>query len=376
MSMVRCFFLWVLVAWNAAAVGQHQLRVELLLADAAQTDSVYLTGNFAQWRPDAVPLQRDASGVWVADVLLDGPLVHLKFTRGHGASFECLASGQMRYDRSLWLSADTTVHWCLEQWTDRMPYTAPSEVVGTLTPLADSVYMPTLERWRRIWVWVPPDYDRSNQRYPVLYAHDAQNLFDNQRAYTQEWGLDETLMELYRSTGTGVLAVAVEHGGPHRIDELTAFAHQQIGGHNEGYTQFLERHLKPHIDSLYRTLPQAEHTAVLGSSLGALASLYAACTRPWQFGTALAFSPSLWFSERYFELPERLPKGSRTRFYFLAGGLESVDMVAHAKKMASELSQVLEPSQVQLRVAPDGQHHEWFWRRELPAALRWWLNKP
>jgi hypothetical protein len=81
----------------------------------------------------------------------------------------------------------------------------PAEKKHTASPqvqvLDDSLWMPQLERHRRIWVYLPPDYGQSDKKYPVLYMHDGQNLFDAYYAYSGEWGVDESLDSLHASVG-------------------------------------------------------------------------------------------------------------------------------------------------------------------------------
>ena len=72
----------------------------------------------------------------------------------------------------------------------------PAGVTGTLK---------TVERFesrhvdpRRVDVWLPPSYGQDpERRYPVLYMHDGQNLFDPALSYIGvDWGLDEAITRL------------------------------------------------------------------------------------------------------------------------------------------------------------------------------------
>lgn len=70
------------------------------------------------------------------------------------------------------------------------------------------------------------------------------------------------------------------------------------GGRGPDYARFLSEELKPYIDATYRTLPEREQTAVLGSSLGGLISLYLGRFAGDMFGNVGAMSPSLWWADR------------------------------------------------------------------------------
>ncbi len=52
----------------------------------------------------------------------------------------------------------------------------------------NSFYIPTLNRTRRIWIYLPEGYTTSKKKYPVLYMHDGQNLFDEATSFSGEWG--------------------------------------------------------------------------------------------------------------------------------------------------------------------------------------------
>jgi predicted alpha/beta superfamily hydrolase len=59
----------------------------------------------------------------------------------------------------------------------------------------EAFYMPQLDRYRRIWLYLPEGYERSRQEYPVLYMHDGQNLFDDSISFSGSWKVHETLNE-------------------------------------------------------------------------------------------------------------------------------------------------------------------------------------
>src|SRR5262249_44323272 len=136
---------------------------------------------------------------------------------------------------------------------------------------------------RRLIVWLPPGYNTRQQRYPVLYMHDGQNLFDDATSFLGEWHADETAtMLIEQKRIEPIIIVGVENTGTSRLDEYTptegedrtGATTRRAGGRGELYAQFLIQEVKPFIDANYRTLPDREHTAVAGSSLGGLISLY------------------------------------------------------------------------------------------------------
>jgi hypothetical protein len=158
-------------------------------------------------------------------------------------------------------------------------------------------------RPRDVTVWLPPGYDEApDRRWPVLYMHDGQNLFDGSRAaYGSEWGVDEHVARLGANGQIRTPIVVGVHNTPLRLREyvpadliralpedmrtdLQAF----YGGEplSDGYLRFLVRELKPFIDRTYRTSPGRLDTAIMGSSMGGLISLYALMRYPMTFGSA------------------------------------------------------------------------------------------
>jgi predicted alpha/beta superfamily hydrolase len=58
-----------------------------------------------------------------------------------------------------------------------------------------------LEAERAVHVWTPPGYSQdARSRYPVLYLHDGQNIFDPETAFVrnQHWQAGETATALVK----------------------------------------------------------------------------------------------------------------------------------------------------------------------------------
>ncbi len=154
-----------------------------------------------------------------------------------------------------------------------------------------------------VLVYLPRGYDTDqNRRYPVLYLHDGQNIFDGATSYIpgQEWHVDETAEALI---GTGaiepLIIVGIDNAGAGRIDEYTPTLDRRLGkgGNAEFYGRMLVEELKPFIDSEYRTLPAPANTGLGGSSLGGLVTLHLGLTYPQTFGKLAVLSPSVWWDD-------------------------------------------------------------------------------
>ncbi len=241
--------------------------------------------------------------------------------------------------------------------------------VGERLQLLPPVAMPGLQRERTLRVYLPPSYaSHSAKRYPVVYFHDGQNLFDDATSYAGEWGLDEALDALAASTGFEAIAVGIDNGGERRMQELNPWDHPRFGlGEGEAYLAFVAETVKPLIDRQFRTRPERAHTALGGSSMGGLITMAGLCLHRGTFGRGLVMSPSLWIAPQAFDLVQKQPLPQDTRVYVYAGGREDRDMVANAERLHRLIAP---PAVAALRVNEAGQHNEATWRAELPAALR------
>lgn len=160
---------------------------------------------------------------------------------------------------------------------------------------------------RDILVYLPPGYSRfSRQRYPVLYLHDGQNVFDAATAFAGvEWGVDETAQQLIRQKAIEpLIVVAVPNMGEERIHEYAPTPgvitpHDRPKKRSRGlagiYGRFLIDELKPFIDRKYRTKPEPEFTGLGGSSLGGLATLAIGIIFADTFTRLMVMSPSVWW---------------------------------------------------------------------------------
>jgi predicted alpha/beta superfamily hydrolase len=122
--------------------------------------------------------------------------------------------------------------------------------------------IPQLKRRRRISALLPHDYHQVEKKYPVLYLHDGQNLFDENSPYGN-WAIDQSLGEMAASGFGDIIVVAVDHGGEDRINEYMPFNSSEYGkGQGKLYIRFLMESLKPYIDKKYRVLSDGAHTGI------------------------------------------------------------------------------------------------------------------
>jgi hypothetical protein len=155
---------------------------------------------------------------------------------------------------------------------------------------------------RRVTVWLPSSYRKGGPRHAVLYMHDGQNLFDTATGFGgMEWKVDETLDRLIRRGAVRPTIVVGIWNTPKRLREYVpakAFRHlppaymERVTGLyggtplSDGYLKFIVGELKPRIDRRFRVHSDRSNTAVMGSSMGGLISLYAISEYPQLFSAA------------------------------------------------------------------------------------------
>ena len=241
--------------------------------------------------------------------------------------------------------------------------------------ISEKFEIPQLKTTRRIWIYLPKDYETSHKKYEVMYLQDAQNLFDDATSYAGEWQVDETLNKIFEKTGKSLIVVGIDNGGEKRIEELSPYKNAKYGGGNgDNYVKFIVETLKPFIDKNYRTKPQRKFTTIGGSSLGSLISVYAAVKYPETFGKVLAFSSAFWFNAK--ELNEFISSSKvnlkQQKYYFIQGKHEDEDMEEQTQRVIENLkSKKVKPKNIFLKIDEDGKHNEIYWRREFEGAVLW-----
>ena len=182
---------------------------------------------------------------------------------------------------------------------------------------------------RDVIVYLPPGYQsHPKQRYAVLYFHDGQNLFDGATSFIpgKEWQLDETAQSLITTaTIEPLIIVGINNAGKDRIDEYTPVkdTKRNMGGKADLYGRMVVEELKPFIDANYRTVRDAQHTGLGGSSLGGLVSLYLGLKYSNVFGRLAVVSPSVWFADKQIlKYVDSLSSKPRTRIWMDMGTKE------------------------------------------------------
>ena len=237
---------------------------------------------------------------------------------------------------------------------------------------------------RDITIYLPPGYhDRAELRYPVLYMHDGQNLFEPERAFIpgQNWRLAEAADEKIGARTTRPMIIAGIDNTNTRIDEYTPThdATRNAGGKADDYARMIIEELKPVIDAGYRTLTDAPNTALGGSSLGGLATLYIGLTHPALFGHLAVMSPSVWWDNRaILTTLDHFSSPQRPRIWLDFGGREGVEGMTDARLLRDRLRSKGWTNEADFRYFEDrrADHSERAWAKRVPDVLEFLFPAP
>jgi predicted alpha/beta superfamily hydrolase len=330
-------------------------------------------------------------------------------------------------------------------WGDRPPE-PKSSITGQVEIFRDFESDSLVSR--DLYIYLPPGYEESEQRYPVLYMHDGQALFD-ESVIGQEWKVDEAAEELIRSGKIEPIIIVGMSNTQNRIDEYTptkqvwrheferisgsgregafvtpesdtvSFAENgeslnvmlpgfdewqplieeagrkylqpqagiyfqfegkdklvaskpSMGGKGETYGNFIINKVKPFIDENLRTKPEKEFTALGGSSLGGLITLYLGLEHPDIFSDLLVVSPSVWWNQQYIiKRVNEVQKPTDQRIWLDMGTSEGEGAVESAKSLYQALlKKGWDEDDIRFVIEPGAVHNERAWAKRVPEMLR------
>lgn len=335
-------------------------------------DGIFVAGSFNRWNPaDSNIVFQKKGNEWVATVsnLPEGNY-EFKCTRGSWQKTETAAGGKDIANRKVQLLSDTTIAITIENWKDENS-AAPLHTASSNVHIMDTAFfMPQLNRYRRIWIYLPEGYAHSKKHYPVMYLQDGQNLFDALTSGFGEWGVDECADSIITATKKACIIVGIDHGGETRMSEYNPYeftwknenGSKIFAAEGDAYVHFLTETLKPFIDAHYRTIPAKENTTIAGASMGGVIAYYAALQYPEVFGKAGIFSPAFWTAPALAGFTDSLSNNISSKFFFYIGGNEGEDNVALMDDMADRLA-MHSAAMIYSVTDASGSHNEAAWHK-------------
>lgn len=257
-----------------------------------------------------------------------------------------------------------------------------SSLTGTFK-LHAQVTSKYVQQPRNVWVYLPPGYTPT-QRYPVLYMHDGNNLFDRSTAFGgSEWQVDENAERLIRAGQMRPVIIVGIGNTAARMSEYTWYPDQidgkPQGGNGAAYGRFIVEELKPLIDRTYATRPEREHTAIMGSSLGGLISFYVGMQYPQVFGKVGMMSPSIWWKDR--AILADVPRLERSTQVWVDMGTREGRQPEVGLQNAKDFAQALEKQgfehfrNLAFHIEPGGEHNEQAWAARIERPLRFFFGQ-
>ena len=370
--MKSLFFLIFMVSISASA---QQVRFRVFAPGLSDTNIIYITGShpsIGNWDPSKKSLSYQGNSVWETSISLSEPLIlQYKYTLGSWAREALGISGNTLPNHVLVIQHDTTIADTVMRWK------SVGERQKTLT--GNFRYHQAMKaeglKDRDITVWLPPGYDSTDKKYPVLYLQDGQNLFDvTTSAFGTEWRVDESADSMIRSGTIPPLIIVGINNTADRSDEYLPWQK------NKAYKNFLVHKLKAFIDSAYRTKKDAANTIIGGSSAGGILAFMMVWEYPQVFSKAICMSPAFVNPEGFkdkFDYVTTVKEGERRPkkvFFYIDNGGRDLDKLLQpgVDDMLKGLAAWrLRPGKDFVFIHDEtATHNEGAWAKRFPYALK------
>ena len=377
--MKRIFLILIFVA-TLPVYSQEKINVTFRVEAKTlnDRDKVYIVGNaeeLGSWNPGKVSLEKISNKLWQKTLTFaKGTRIEYKFTQGNWQTEALKNDATVPPNSVLNVERDTTISVAINNWRDKFNFKVAGQITGKVE------YYKNFEidglKPRDIIIWLPPDYEKeTNMRYPVLYMHDGQNIFDPRTSNTFiDWQVDETADSMIRK---GEIEPIIIVGMNNTDDRSTEYSDTPLG---RLYMKFIIEKVKPFVDSKYRTLTDAKNTAVAGSSMGGLISMMCAWEHPEVFSKAACFSPAFKYSKIDYvkKVLEYSGKKKEITLYIDNGGIDlDAQLLPGVNEMVSALEQkgFLIDKDLFVYIDKTATHNEAAWAKRVWRPLKIFFGK-
>lgn len=334
-------------------------------------DTIFITGNLPQlgnWNPGKVKLNKQGNKNIIELEFNKGDYLEYKFTKGNWANEALDINGNIPPNSTLRVKNDTNIVINISKWSE-----GKSKILFNGKITGNVKYHKNFNGKglvpRDVVVWLPPDYDeKPDKKFPVLYMHDGQNLFDpTTSSFGIDWQADETADSLIKQGKMKSIIIVGIYSTVNRTAEYTPTDTSKL------YMDFVVKQLKPFIDSTYKTLPNRENCYTGGSSAGGLISFMLHWEYNDVFAAAICFSPAFkvaWID--YVSVVNNTTSQKNIKVYITNGGL-GVDerLQAGVDEMVNVLNKktyVLNKDYF-VNIFPNDNHSEEYWAKRLPNCF-------
>jgi predicted alpha/beta superfamily hydrolase len=347
----------------------------ILTTDEDDMRPVYISGNFNNWKTQDNDFMMEQIGInsyhFKFPLGFDYPeTLFYKFTKDDWSEVEIDQNGNRTENRSTKLHTGIQKEYVARWRKNWLPF--KQSYLPKVQLISNEFEIPQLNKTRKIWALIPHDYDKTDERYPVMYLQDAQNLF-NEKAAFGNWEIDKKLAVMSEYKIGKIIIIAIEHAEEDRVKEYNVGKTVLGKGQGKKYIRFVTDTLKPFVDANFRTKTEREHTGIGGSSMGGLVSIFSGLKNPEVYGKLMIFSPSLWVVPELKINPKKAFSAD-TKIYLYAGGNESETMIEHTHAFYEKLVTtefVKDKTKINLSINRHGTHSETYWSDEFPKAIEW-----
>jgi predicted alpha/beta superfamily hydrolase len=372
-------FLIILQIVSLNVYGQEvEITFCLYSPDLHEDSIVYITGSdsaLGNWNPGKVKMKSVGDNIWEHSITCQSrEIIEYKYTLGSWRHEAANDSGFPLPNFSIKAVKDTIIKNKILKWTKDRNMNVEGQITGTVKyhrQLNSDGIMP-----RDVIVWLPPNYDKSDKRYPVLYMHDGQNIIDPQTsAFGVDWEIDETCTQLIAEKMIPPLIVVGIYNAEERAQEYVP------GIKGTAYKKFIVEVLKPFIDKNYRTNSSRENTFIGGSSAGGLCAFMLAWEYPEVFSKAMCMSPALKYENvqgtidvDYVRTVKESERPDEPLFFYMDVGNDNIEKLI--KPGLEEMLIVLQEKGYKANedfvfiYDENARHFEADWARRFPEAIK------
>jgi predicted alpha/beta superfamily hydrolase len=369
--MGRAFIFLTLFFCSSFATADSfvDVRIRVRAPQHVTQFDIYLSGNhpnIGSWRPDAIRLAKTSKNIWQTKIRLpEAKMVEFKFTLGDWDHVEVTGVDKDRSNRFVYCTEDCELNLEIENFRLTPFHARPLTTSGRIEYFHE-IYFGPLDNLRSIAVYLPPGYDSSRKSYPVLYALDGQNLFDDATAtFGREWNLDETAEWMIKKGEIPPMIIVGIYSTEKRPEELLM---------NPDYAGFIANGVKPFIEKRFRAKKDRLSNGVLGSSYGGIFAFYTAWKYANYFSKFAAMSTAYWWGDLAVEkmVASSRPNDSPIRLWMDMGTNEGGKFENSVELMKRTYSIIHSnfPGELQAHIIDGGTHNEKAWSERAPRVLK------
>lgn len=368
----------VSIIFSYLTFAQVKVTITVDAKSVKENERVFIAGNSIQlgeWIPDKVTLEKIDSTIWSKSFeFKKGEFIEFKITKGEWNKEALNDEKTVPPNFKITANNDTTIFIKVNYWKDEFKVTVPDTITGKFVQIKKFQASEIPER--DVIIWLPPDYDSdANKRYPVLYMHDGQNIFNPATSSLGfDWRIDEIADSLIRINEIPSLIVVGIYNSGRRFFE---YSNTEDG---EKYMKFIVNELKPYIDSNFRTLTGRENTFIGGSSMGGLISFMLGWEYPDIFSRMICVSPAFKIRNVDYVSVVANYKGEKKplKIYIDNGGIgleaELQNGIDQMLKVLNEMGYEMNKDIIWIK-DEEAEHNEIAWSKRAPLFLKFLFDK-